>query len=77
MTRPILTAALLVLSGPAEAQQAGCWANNAQNYYVVCPPFPGSAASAPVPRCEPGYWLLAIPSTSALVCAKDVKDPLK
>ncbi len=28
------------------------------------------------PHCEAGYWLLALPHTSALVCARDLKDPL-
>ena len=36
----------------------------------------GSIQAISVPHCDPGYWLLEIPHTKALVCANDLKDPV-
>lgn len=87
MTR---TLAFLLCIAPSICWADTCCLSNGQ--CALCPPPSGTmgnvtetANSSPVvigtavvqPHCDPGYWLLAVPHTSALVCARDLKDPIQ
>jgi len=80
--RPLLAAMILFIPATGHAQSVpddACWRTNLDGLDVFLDPVCANRSkvqgASALPHCETGYWLLALPHTSALVCAKDLKDP--